>query len=70
MSDILTNWTSQVATAGRIAELLQYWNELTLPDDHLPPFDEADAKAAKWLCQLFNAAEFQPWRLLCASASV
>ncbi|MGB8759038.1 MAG: hypothetical protein WCD26_25755 [Pseudolabrys sp.] len=44
MSDILTNWTSQVATAGRIAELLQYWNELTLDD---PPFDEADAKAAK-----------------------
>ena len=47
MSDTFTNWASQVAIAGRIAERLQYWNELTLPDD--PPFDEADAKAAKWL---------------------
>ena len=55
MSDTFTNWASQVAIAGRIAERLQYWNELTLPDDHRPPFDKTDAKAAKWLCQLFNA---------------
>jgi hypothetical protein len=54
MSDSLVNWTSRVAIAGRIVKRLrpQGWNEFTLRGDYHPPFGEARAEAAKWLCQV------------------
>jgi hypothetical protein len=56
MSDSFINWSSRVAIAGRNGERLrsQGWNEFTLRGDYHPPFgkSEAQAEAAKWLCQV------------------
>ena len=56
MSNTFMNWTSWVAIAARIAERRrpQNWNELTTPGDYHQPFGkvEAQAEAAKWLCQV------------------